>query len=518
MKYGEQFEKESVPQWSLHNIDYNSLKHHIKAHTTKDQATAIAIPGRPNTALAKFEDEFYAELCRQHDRVDMFVVSKADELARRLQHLSGQIHRLILRCATSGPDRISLKKRQRFAKYEQTLLQCGNDIKSLERFVNAQVVAFRKILKKYRKWTGSSTLGARFKEAILSHPKSFTRLDFSQLRSQYDDLCQTLHAALPVDLPNSTDWSAREPRSSRQASAQLSPSETIVATESRPTVGYWNEYECGSEAGDFDRNANDEYAIYIDPNEDSFPGIKAFGEFFSKPIHSLTAWISPRPRRTKGDSTAAEPERRRLLPNHHDSAAYGTTRSPPAEPSYFSTPPGGAVAASNATTAGTETDLDTPFPSNRQSRRSSFTGRNRGYTSSSDEQPFFPPGYSAHYAAGNGYGEYALPSLTEQRMARHRERMLLWATWGCFGVAFVLMGIAAVLIAAGRHKMRVEVDAGVTLGIMTSLGLACAGLCLTGSKRDKRGLLGRLAVWFAFAGVCVVDGVLLVMVMGNARL
>ena len=67
------------------NIDYNSLKHHIKAHTTKDQATAIAIPGRPNTALKKFEDDFYAELCGQHDRVGMFVASKADEIARRLR-------------------------------------------------------------------------------------------------------------------------------------------------------------------------------------------------------------------------------------------------------------------------------------------------------------------------------------------------------------------------------------------------------------------------------------------------
>jgi SPX domain protein involved in polyphosphate accumulation len=85
MKYGEQFEKESVPQWSLHNIDYNSLKHHIKVHTTKDQATAIAIPGRPNTALHKFEDDFYEELCRQHDRVELFVSSKADEIGRRLR-------------------------------------------------------------------------------------------------------------------------------------------------------------------------------------------------------------------------------------------------------------------------------------------------------------------------------------------------------------------------------------------------------------------------------------------------
>jgi hypothetical protein len=75
----------------LDNIDYNSLKHNIKVHTTKDQATAITIPGRPNTALTKFEDDFYDELCRQHDRVDLFVSSKADEIARRLRRWFRQL-------------------------------------------------------------------------------------------------------------------------------------------------------------------------------------------------------------------------------------------------------------------------------------------------------------------------------------------------------------------------------------------------------------------------------------------
>jgi SPX domain protein involved in polyphosphate accumulation len=84
MKYGEQLEQESVPQWSLHNLDYNSLKHEIKTHTTRNQATAIAIPGQQDHALRKFEDGLYLELCRQHDRVGLFVNSKADEISRRL--------------------------------------------------------------------------------------------------------------------------------------------------------------------------------------------------------------------------------------------------------------------------------------------------------------------------------------------------------------------------------------------------------------------------------------------------
>ncbi|KAK3305351.1 SPX domain-containing protein [Chaetomium strumarium] len=505
MKYGEQFERESVPQWSLHNIDYNSLKHHIKAHTTKDQATAIAIPGRPNTALRKFEDDFYAELCRQHDRVDLFVTSKADEIARRIQHLSGQIHRLILRCATSGRDRIPLKRQSRFAKYEQTLLQCGDDIKALQRFVNAQIVAFRKILKKYRKWTGSSTLGSRFRDNVLSHPKSFTKRDFSQLHTQYMDLLGTLRAALPTNPDGRITMPSTEAQPSRPPTADLSPSETIVAPEPPPNVGYWNEYDYGSEAGDVDRNGDGEYAIYIDPNEDSsLAVIKGLAAFFATPFTKLSAWISPRTMKSGEDT-----ERSALLHTHSTGSHYdyGSNRSV-GEGSYFATPPGGRIGI------GTETDGEddlrsTAYPSNRHSRRTSVS--NRDYTSCSDDQQF-PSGYSAYRAA------YVLPSIPDQRVARYRERVLLWGTLGCFAASFLLMAIATLLITTGRHKMRLEVDAGATLGIVASLGAACAGLCMTGSRRDKVSLLYRLAVWVAFAGSCVLNGVLLVMVMGNTAI
>jgi SPX domain protein involved in polyphosphate accumulation len=88
MKYGERLEEASVPGWSFHNVDYNSLKHQIKVHTTKDQATtAIAIPGQWDDRLGKFEDKFYLELCSQHVRVGLFVTSKADEVSRRLRTL-----------------------------------------------------------------------------------------------------------------------------------------------------------------------------------------------------------------------------------------------------------------------------------------------------------------------------------------------------------------------------------------------------------------------------------------------
>lgn len=44
----------------------------------------MAIPGHQDAALRKFEDRLFAELCRQHNRLQLFVASKADEMSRRL--------------------------------------------------------------------------------------------------------------------------------------------------------------------------------------------------------------------------------------------------------------------------------------------------------------------------------------------------------------------------------------------------------------------------------------------------
>ncbi|KAK4229339.1 SPX domain-containing protein [Podospora fimiseda] len=507
MKYGEQFEKESVPQWSLHNIDYNSLKHHIKSHTTRDQASAITIPGHQDTALSKFEDGFYKELCSQHDRVGLFVGSKADEISRRLQHLTNQIHRLIVRCATSGQERTSLKRQRRFAKYEHELLRCGDDIRNLQRFVNAQIVAFRKILKKYRKWTGSSTLGSRFRDNVLSHPKSFTRRDFSQLQSQYDDLMETFRVASPADLGGLFS----PPANSRQSRQQLSPTATVVAPETQQQpVTYWNEYDHGSEAGDNDRDGDNEYAIYIDPNQDhGFPGMKTLGALFANPVKKIGTWMSVRSR--DSSETLDSSERGHLLPppvtTNSSSLTYGSVNSARPyrsdSPSYFMIPPGGQdrTSALSSSLANTETDVED------ESYRPSRRGSNTGYASSLEE---FPAGYRSHYAA--------LPSINDQRMTQYRDKMLFRGTWACYAVACVLMGICAVLISTGRHKKRLEVDAGVTLGIMTSLGLACAAICMTGSRVEKMSWLARLATWGMFAGVCAVNGVLLVLVVGNGAL
>lgn len=51
-----------------------------------------------------------------------------------------------------------------------------------------QQTAFRKLLKKYKKWTGSVELGYRFSGEILDSPSSFSNTDLRPLVVQYDEL------------------------------------------------------------------------------------------------------------------------------------------------------------------------------------------------------------------------------------------------------------------------------------------------------------------------------------------
>lgn len=67
------------------NVDYDELKNIIKIHTTKNQNQAITIPGHEDVQFQQFEELFYEELSNQHDRVDLFVKSKVNEINSRLR-------------------------------------------------------------------------------------------------------------------------------------------------------------------------------------------------------------------------------------------------------------------------------------------------------------------------------------------------------------------------------------------------------------------------------------------------
>lgn len=224
-----------------------------------------------------------------------------------------------------------------------------------------------------------------------------------------------------------------------------------------PQAHYWNEYDYGS---DMEGNASSDYAIYIDPDaNDSFPGLDAVRAIIRRPLQIATSWFSKR-------HDESDPARRSLLAQGENGtgALYG-----------------GISPFNN------DTDEDLEY-------------------ASSEDLP--SAGYAGYYAA--------LPSVNEQRLERYREEVLSWSTIGAFVTSFLLLVIAGILLTTGRHKLRIEVDAGVTVGVAASLFCACVGLGMMMLRNDVMSVMYRTAVWTSFLASCVLNGMLLILVVGNA--
>ncbi|KAG9234377.1 hypothetical protein BJ875DRAFT_15688 [Amylocarpus encephaloides] len=436
MKYGENLQARSVPQWAPYNVDYDALKHLIKANTTRDAGQAVAIPGQVDTTLQRFEDRFFNELSNQHDRAGLFVRSKADEITRRLQSSQKTLSRLLDRCADPNGKPLSPKRREKFARYDDRIEKCGEDVRLLQRFVREQRTAFYKILKKYKKWTGSRAVEDRFNYEILINPKSFTRIDFDPLTAQYRHLIGTIRSSTP-DISGPTT-----PRSESRRPDSRSP----VAP---PSQVYWNEYDNGSEAED------EPYMISINPNaESTFPGAKTIGYVMSRamaPVGKMKEWLTP----------VGSPEQRPLL---RDGAYFG----------------GSPIL---------DTDVE-----------------DEAYASSNE----FPSGYVTHYAT--------FPSVTDQRLTRDQEIMLLQVCIGCFGAAFLILLVASILVTTGRHRLRLQVDAGVITGVVASLFFAVLGIACMLYRTDRLSWFHRICVVSTFITVCILNGILLVIVAENTGL
>jgi hypothetical protein len=436
MKYGQKLVEQSVPKWSLHNVDYNSLKHEIKVHTTRDQARAIAIPGQDDRRLARFESRLYGELCAQHQRVGLFVVSKAGELERRLENTARSTQRII---ALNDQDGIAPRRQRKLIKYERALLEIGADISALERFTNAQVEAFRKILKKYRKWTGSTDLGTRFREKILRSDNSFTRLRFDGLCARHDDILATLHGAVGLDSDSSAPISPVQPSAAAAEAAAIPPSplerrarfdpDPVACTRGR----YWNEYDDGSDCGN-----DDEYVIYITPESDdddddwTIPGLAHLTSVLTLPYERARMWFGGRGRNRRhgehnppssGDDDADANERRHLL-----------------------------------SSAGHATDTDYTSDDNVPSSGSSVYGA-----------LWIDRQREAHRAR-------------RTRELRARERVLQWASRGSFAAALVLLVVEVLMLGTGRP----EVDLAVAVAAAASLSFAVVGLWAGGSWARER--------------------------------
>lgn len=167
------------------NIDYDDIKYAIKAQTTAGKGKSVAVPGMPDEKLRKFEDELCQTLSSQHERIGLFVKSKSGEIRRRLEHSHRQLQQLSVRPCATADSRIPASRLERYGMLEHDVIKAGDEIRALARFIGTQRTAFRKLLKKYKKWTGSAELEDRVRGEVLADPKSFANLDLGPLLDEY---------------------------------------------------------------------------------------------------------------------------------------------------------------------------------------------------------------------------------------------------------------------------------------------------------------------------------------------
>lgn len=150
-------------------------------------------------------------------------------------------------------------------------------------------------------------------------------------------------------------------------------------------------------------------------------------------------------------------------------------------------------------------DQGADYFSAHQSAHATDTEASDNEDASSAEYPSY--GYAAHYAA--------LPSVEAQRVQRLKETILHRSIVLAYFVAFILTLVAGVLVATGRHKLRLEVDAGVTLAVVVSLFSGCMGLGAMLYRQDPLSIIYQAAVWMTFSAICLLNGMLLVLVVGT---
>ena len=108
------------------------------------------------------------------------------------------------------------------------MYRAGEEIQSLSRFVGAQRLAFQKLLKKYRKWTGSSDLGNRFRKEVLDRRTSFSKTDFEPLLARWTEVLASVRAPFVDGVnwrPDPTD-PKKEVSKSHESKSQEFPSDS----------------------------------------------------------------------------------------------------------------------------------------------------------------------------------------------------------------------------------------------------------------------------------------------------
>lgn len=165
MKFGRQILDKSVPEWKLHNLDYQKLKNDIKRITSHPVFNKANLTKQHDYEVIAF-DGLRKLFMKEVGNINLFVSLQLKEIHSKLTSLETAILRLTSSIAENSNSReIQRKKLKRIKIY---LENCNNHLQKLSRFHIVQRIGLRKLLKKLTKhFPGDKAIVEHFQDSLL---------------------------------------------------------------------------------------------------------------------------------------------------------------------------------------------------------------------------------------------------------------------------------------------------------------------------------------------------------------
>lgn len=178
MKFGNNLQHLSVPEWKSYNIDYNDLKYKIKQITKKDTKD-----------LSLLKSAFIENI----DYVNLFIQTKYGELSRKFTFLESIFNNLL-----HSKDEINEYDSLRSFLIEidelfYQAIELSIILKNLSKFILIQKIAIKKIFKKFLKYYQYQKIGTKFvldlkDNHLINNPHSFVNFDLNKLTLKLTNL------------------------------------------------------------------------------------------------------------------------------------------------------------------------------------------------------------------------------------------------------------------------------------------------------------------------------------------
>ncbi|CAK9438962.1 uncharacterized protein LODBEIA_P31860 [Lodderomyces beijingensis] len=180
MKFGNNLQHLSIPEWKSYNIDYNDLKYRIKQITKQDSRDL---------------DELRSAFIENFEFINLFIATKHGELTRKFKNLEYVFNRLRddedENGNASGNDACCDDMNCFLIEIDELFFQAielSIALKDLSKFILIQKIALKKIFKKFLKYYKHKKQGCKFvselKNLLFQDSKAFINFDLTKLTLQ----------------------------------------------------------------------------------------------------------------------------------------------------------------------------------------------------------------------------------------------------------------------------------------------------------------------------------------------